>query len=70
MYYLYTNIIATKIRNVFTSRKPPTITLQAYLERIMKYTNIEDSTLIISLIYLDRMCELNIIQMNNYNIHR
>ncbi len=54
----------------FTSKKPPTITIQAYLERILKYTKMEKSTLIITLIYIDRLCEFNQIMLSPFNIHR
>jgi hypothetical protein len=58
------------IKSGFTSKKPPAITIEAYLERILKYSHIEESTLILSLIYIDRVCDINNIQMTNFNIHR
>lgn len=54
----------------FYSKKPPAITIFAYLERIQKYSKLEDSTLILALIYIDRLCDMNDYQMNNFNIHR
>lgn len=54
----------------FTYKKPPSISLEAYMQRILKYTKLEYSTLILSLIYLDRICEKNNIIMTKYNIHR
>lgn len=43
----------------FHSRTPPNISLSDYLRRIVKYTSIEKSCLLILLIYIDRVCELH-----------
>ena len=40
------------------------------MERIKKYTNLEESTFIIALIYLDRFCELMEVKLTRFNIHR
>ena len=61
---------ADKNKSMFTCKKPPSIGVQGYLERILKYTHIEDSTMIISLIFIDRLCDLNNVHMSIYNIHR
>lgn len=55
---------------VFNSKKTPSIPIQTYLERVLKYTHIEESTLIIGLIYIDRICELNDITLTELNVHR
>ena len=57
-------------RLVFTSKKVPSISIQAFLERILKYTKIEESTLIMTLIYIDRLCDFNQVQLSEVNIHR
>ena len=54
----------------FISKKPPHITIKNYLKRLMKYSKIEPSTIIISLIYIDKICENSNIQLTNLNIHR
>ena len=54
---------------VFSCKKKPKIKIKDYLKRIIQYTGIESSSLIISLIYLDRIC-LNDILITEYNIHR
>ncbi|KAI7862671.1 cyclin-domain-containing protein [Spinellus fusiger] len=41
----------------FHSRTSPNITLSDYLCRIVKYTSVEKSCLLILLIYIDRMCD-------------
>lgn len=43
----------------FHSRTPPNISLTDYLRRIVKYTSVEKSCLLILLIYIDRVCELH-----------
>jgi hypothetical protein len=64
-------LILEKYRvQIFDSKKPPAITIEAYLERILKYSKIEESTLIISLIYIDRLCDSMQLQLSEFNIHR
>jgi len=36
----------------------------------VKYLKIEESTLIITLLYLDRLCEKTPIELTDYNIHK
>jgi hypothetical protein len=54
----------------FHSKNPASVTVSAYLERILKYTHIEESTLVIALIFIDRICELNDLVLTEFNIHR
>ena len=54
----------------FSSKYPPNVTLQYFFGRIKKYSQIEKSTLIIILIYADRMCTTSGIILNPHNIHR
>ncbi|CAE7083985.1 unnamed protein product [Rhizoctonia solani] len=42
----------------FHSRSPPGISIQEYLKRIVKYTNVERSCLLITLHYIDQICNL------------
>ena len=55
--------------NYFQSEEKPEISIFHYLNRIVKYTNCEQNTLILSLIYLDKICLKNI-KLSYYNIHR
>lgn len=57
-------------RLVFHAKKTPSVNIQGYIDRILKYTYIEESTLILCLIYIDRLCELNDILLTDLNIHR
>ncbi len=53
----------------FTYKRIPPISLIEYLGRIIKFLNIEFSTLIISMIYIDRICKKKV-YINEFNIHR
>ena len=56
----------------FDHKHIPRISIYDYLFRIQKYTGIENNTIIIALIYIDRICtkkNKNII-LNKHNIHR
>lgn len=54
---------------IFFSETIPEISVLDYLIRIIKYTYCEESTIILGLIYLDRMCLKNIL-ISKYNIHK
>ena len=54
---------------IFTCTIIPNISIYDYLKRIVKYTNVEQSTLIIALIYIDRICQNNYF-INEHNIHK
>jgi hypothetical protein len=40
------------------------------MERIVKYSKLEESTLIISLVYIDRLCDFTGLLLGDMNIHR
>ena len=46
------------------------ISINDYLERLVKYTQVESSTLIAMLIFIDRLCELNNFIVNSYNVYK
>ena len=54
----------------FSTKSPAKVTLQYFFGRIKRYAQIEESTLIIILIYADRMCTTSGIILNPHNIHR
>ena len=65
--------IKTKTKNkvnIFYSTKEPSISLDDYLIRIQKYTDIENNTLVLSLIYIDRLLNATDIELNNYDVHK
>ena len=54
----------------FSSNHIPKISIKNYLKRILNYTEVEESTLIIALIYIDRLNQLSKVILTPYNIHR
>ena len=56
--------------SLFTHGTIPKISIEDYLNRIQKYTELEDSTLIIALIYIDRLLENKNFKLSIYNVHR
>ena len=64
------NLEINPLINVFICKKPPRISIKNYLKRLMKYSKVEPSTIIITLIYIDKICEKSNIQLSNLNIHR
>ena len=59
-----------KKHSILYSEIPPKISIYDYASRIQKYCLIEKNTIILSLIYIDRICEINSLLLTNYNIHR
>ena len=55
---------------VFSANSVPNISIKDYLIRIQTYSGIEKSTMILSLIYIDRICEVAELTLTYYNIHR
>jgi len=66
----YSQKIKKQEKSIFSSKTIPTITLKDYLERIQSYTQIENNTLIISLIYIDKLLQNTNLILTPYNIHR
>ena len=59
-----------KQHSILYSEIPPKISVYDYVYRIQKYCLIEKNTIILALIYIDRICEMNRFILTNYNIHR
>lgn len=66
----YKQILKTQEKSIFNSSKIPSISFKNYLYRIQNFTEAEDNTLIIALIYLDRFTEKNNIILTDYNVHK
>ena len=54
----------------FSANSIPNITIKDYLMRIQNYSELEKSTLILSMILIDHMCKKSNIVLTIYNIHR
>lgn len=59
-----------KADKIFSHSKPPKISIFDYLSRIQQYLNLNNSTFIIALIYIDRIRKKNAILLTKSNIHR
>ena len=66
----YKEIIKNQNKMYFSSYTIPTISIKEYLIRIQIYSGIESSTLILSLILIDKMCKRSGILLTYFNIHR
>ena len=54
----------------FTSYKKPSLSIKDYLFRIQNYTEAEDNTIIIALMYIDRLSDISSVLLTPYNVHR
>ena len=66
----YKDSLNKQSKMIFTAKKIPSISIENYLKRIQQYSNIEKNTLIISLIFIDRLCKITNLTLTYYNIHR
>jgi hypothetical protein len=56
--------------SLFTNTSLPEISIEDYLTRIIELTQIEESTLILSLIYIDRLCSNTNMEITELDIHK
>jgi hypothetical protein len=54
----------------FLSRAIPSISIKDYIERLYKYTKINSSTIILILVYIDRLCNIYKFKLTYYIIHK
>ena len=66
----YKDILKKQISMYFSANTIPNISIKDYLIRIQNYSEMEKSTLILSLILIDKMCKKSGIVLTDYNIHR
>ena len=66
----YKEMVKKQNKQVFSANLVPNISIEDYLLRIQTYANMEKSTLIISLIFIDRLCHTADVTLTYYNIHR
>lgn len=64
------DIIESQKKLSFFSKNAASVSLADYLERLLKYSHIEESTLVLALIYIDRVCETQEVFLIDSNIHR
>ena len=66
----FKEILKNQGKMVFSANLIPNISIEEYLIRIQKYANMETSTLIVSLILIDRLCQKANLTLTYHNIHR
>ena len=54
----------------FNAKKVPAMGLEDYMKRIVKYSQLHASTLILAVVYIDRICDLKKYNLSFNNIHR
>jgi hypothetical protein len=54
----------------FTNKNIPSISIKDYLLRLSKHSKVNESTIILILIYIDRICNMNHFILTYYNIHK
>ena len=54
----------------FTNKNVPSISIKDYLFRLSKYSKVNESTIILILIYIDTICNINHFILTYYNIHK
>ena len=54
----------------FHASRPPSISVQDYLQRINRYSSCSQEVFILALIYIDKLIKESSICLNNLNVHR
>ena len=54
----------------FTNKNIPSISIKDYLLRLSKHAKVNESTIILILIYIDRICNMNHFILTYFNIHK
>jgi hypothetical protein len=66
----YKHKLKLQSKHNFTSKTIPKISFGDYITRVLNYTQINDSTLIMALVYMDRFCKNRKILLTEFNLHR
>ena len=68
------NKIKNEVQNIkikpFTTKNIPSMSIKDYLLRLSQYTKINESTIILILIYIDRICKINNFHITFNNIYK
>ena len=64
------NVASNKKIKYFMLKKIPSISIKDFLFRLTKYSKICESTLVMILIYIDRMCHKDNFKITYYNIYK
>ncbi|GAV63168.1 Cyclin domain-containing protein [Cephalotus follicularis] len=55
---------------IFHGSRPPTLTIQQYLERIIKYANCSPSCLVVAYVYIQKFLQRTDASLTHLNVHR
>ena len=66
----YSKLLLLQSHSPFSASQIPPIPIETYLERIFLYSKCEESSLVASLIYLDRISSVGKVLLTPFNIHR
>ena len=66
----YHELISKQKNLIFNSPDIPSISIQDYLYRVHSFSEVEDNTLILALIYIDEICDISSIILSEYNIYK
>ena len=64
----YSSIISKQSHCVFSMKAKPSIAVSDFIKRLVNYSNVEYSTLISAVIYLDKILSKNL-YLTEYNVH-
>ena len=64
------NKIQKEITKCFESETQPSISIEDYITRLYNFSKSNESTIIASLIYIDRFCQNNNFILTKYNIYK
>ena len=64
----YSSIISKQSHSVFSMKMKPSISVIDFIKRLVNYSNVENSTLIMAVIYLDKILSKKLF-LTEYNVH-
>lgn len=66
-----TDLVQNGLKTKFNSKSKPKINIEEYIKRIMTFFKCSEESLILAMIYIDKLSELHShFIINSYNIHR
>lgn len=66
-----TDLVQNGLKTKFNSKSKPKIHIEDYIKRIMTFFKCSEESLILAMIYIDKLSELQShFIINSYNIHR
>ena len=60
----------TKNIKIYEGERASSVPINKFISRLVKYSNTEPTSIVIALIYMDRLCEMSKIMLDLANFHR